>query len=155
LISFFPTKGEGAIGALDWTDEERKRFAKQSAAWTCPDCEMRMDEVLPGDGEEASTPEDAKVDVSAFNVQYEKDLKKEEESTSSAVQETPLPPVVPVVSEVAREVPAEEVRPPLRVPARQPQPAPPQPTPPPHATLDVAILFVSLLIAFMLLKKWL
>jgi ubiquitin-conjugating enzyme E2 J1 len=29
LISFLPTKGEGAIGALDYTDEERRLFAKK------------------------------------------------------------------------------------------------------------------------------
>ncbi|RKP24308.1 ubiquitin-conjugating enzyme/RWD-like protein, partial [Syncephalis pseudoplumigaleata] len=29
LISFLPTKGEGAIGALDYTDEERRAIAKQ------------------------------------------------------------------------------------------------------------------------------
>ncbi|KAJ3263495.1 Ubiquitin-conjugating enzyme E2 J1, partial [Borealophlyctis nickersoniae] len=30
LISFLPTKGDGAIGALDWTEEERKACAKKS-----------------------------------------------------------------------------------------------------------------------------
>jgi len=29
LISFLPTEGAGAIGALDWTPEERKRLAKE------------------------------------------------------------------------------------------------------------------------------
>jgi len=29
LLSFFPTKGEGAIGSLDWTEEERKLYAKK------------------------------------------------------------------------------------------------------------------------------
>lgn len=32
LISFMPTKGEGAIGALDFPPEERKRLAKQVRA---------------------------------------------------------------------------------------------------------------------------
>ncbi len=27
LISFLPTEGNGAIGALDWTPEERKKLA--------------------------------------------------------------------------------------------------------------------------------
>ena len=30
LISFMPTPGNGAIGALDWTEEERKRLAERS-----------------------------------------------------------------------------------------------------------------------------
>ncbi|ETV96289.1 hypothetical protein H310_10459 [Aphanomyces invadans] len=38
LISFMPTKGEGAIGALDFTPEERKALALESVRWTCPQC---------------------------------------------------------------------------------------------------------------------
>jgi hypothetical protein len=38
LVSFLPTKGDGAIGALDWTSEERKRLAKKSVDYVCPIC---------------------------------------------------------------------------------------------------------------------
>eukprot|EP00558_Chaetoceros_sp_UNC1202_P011246 CAMPEP_0197252496 /NCGR_PEP_ID=MMETSP1429-20130617/61667_1 /TAXON_ID=49237 /ORGANISM="Chaetoceros sp., Strain UNC1202" /LENGTH=421 /DNA_ID=CAMNT_0042714899 /DNA_START=79 /DNA_END=1344 /DNA_ORIENTATION=- len=38
LVSFLPTKGDGAIGALDWTSEERKRLAKKSVDYVCPLC---------------------------------------------------------------------------------------------------------------------
>mmetsp|Transcript_5434 Transcript_5434/g.6944 ORF Transcript_5434/g.6944 Transcript_5434/m.6944 type:complete len:388 (-) Transcript_5434:168-1331(-) len=38
LVSFLPTKGDGAIGALDWTSEERKRLAKRSLDYCCPTC---------------------------------------------------------------------------------------------------------------------
>jgi len=38
LISFLPTKGDGAIGALDWTVDERKRLAKQSNNFCCSQC---------------------------------------------------------------------------------------------------------------------
>jgi len=38
LISFFPTPSEGAIGGLDWKPEERKRLAKESVKWSCPQC---------------------------------------------------------------------------------------------------------------------
>jgi len=33
LIAFLPTKGEGAIAALDWTPEERKKCAESSKRW--------------------------------------------------------------------------------------------------------------------------
>ena len=36
LISFLPTPGDGAIGALDWTKEERKRLAKKSLSLSNP-----------------------------------------------------------------------------------------------------------------------
>ncbi|KAI9339078.1 CBN-UBC-6 protein [Obelidium mucronatum] len=35
LISFFPTEGNGAIGALDYTAEERAIIAKKSLDWSC------------------------------------------------------------------------------------------------------------------------
>jgi ubiquitin-conjugating enzyme E2 J1 len=38
LISFLPTPADGAIGALDWTKEERKKLAKSSVKFRCPLC---------------------------------------------------------------------------------------------------------------------
>ncbi len=38
IISFLPTEGQGAIGALDWTDEERKYLAKESHSYKCHLC---------------------------------------------------------------------------------------------------------------------
>lgn len=38
IISFFPTEGQGAIGALDWTPKERKKLAKESHDYVCPRC---------------------------------------------------------------------------------------------------------------------
>lgn len=38
LISFLPTPADGAIGALDWTPEERRKLAKESVKFRCPHC---------------------------------------------------------------------------------------------------------------------
>ena len=38
LISFLPTPADGAIGALDWTKEERQKLAKESVKFHCPAC---------------------------------------------------------------------------------------------------------------------
>ena len=38
LISFLPTPADGAIGALDWTKEERQRLAQKSLEFSCPTC---------------------------------------------------------------------------------------------------------------------
>jgi ubiquitin-conjugating enzyme E2 J1 len=38
LISFLPTPADGALGALDWTQTERKRLAKKSVDFCCPHC---------------------------------------------------------------------------------------------------------------------
>jgi len=37
LISFLPTPGDGAIGALDYKPDERRRLAKKSQSFCCPD----------------------------------------------------------------------------------------------------------------------
>ncbi|RKP13458.1 ubiquitin-conjugating enzyme/RWD-like protein, partial [Piptocephalis cylindrospora] len=49
IISFFPQKGEGAVGALDYRDSDRKEMARASAHWKCSQCESTMEELLPGD----------------------------------------------------------------------------------------------------------
>ena len=38
IISFLPSEGAGAIGALDWSAEERKRLARLSHSYLCPTC---------------------------------------------------------------------------------------------------------------------
>ena len=38
IIAFMPSKGEGAIGALDYTSEERKALAKKSRTYACSSC---------------------------------------------------------------------------------------------------------------------
>lgn len=52
LIAFLPSPADGAIGALDWTPEERKRLAKKSVQFCCHRCGKTAD-LLPklSDGE--------------------------------------------------------------------------------------------------------
>lgn len=38
IISFLPTPADGAIGALDWSKEERKRLAAKSRLFVCDKC---------------------------------------------------------------------------------------------------------------------
>jgi hypothetical protein len=42
-----PTEGNGAIGALDYTEEERAVFAKKSREWVCSICGCKNAEALP------------------------------------------------------------------------------------------------------------
>lgn len=46
LISFLPAPADGAIGALDWSKDERRRLAKKSREWCCPKC-GRIEDLLP------------------------------------------------------------------------------------------------------------
>ena len=38
IISFMPSEGAGAIGALEWTREERQKCARESLGFHCPIC---------------------------------------------------------------------------------------------------------------------
>ncbi|XP_034017604.1 ubiquitin-conjugating enzyme E2 J1 [Thalassophryne amazonica] len=46
IIGFMPTKGEGAIGSLDYTSEERKTLAKKSQDFCCETCGCSMRSAL-------------------------------------------------------------------------------------------------------------
>ncbi|XP_029353033.1 ubiquitin-conjugating enzyme E2 J1 [Echeneis naucrates] len=46
IIGFMPTKGEGAIGSLDYTPEERKALAKKSQDFCCETCGCSMRSAL-------------------------------------------------------------------------------------------------------------
>ena len=47
LIGFMPTLGEGAIGSLDYTPEERKLLAKKSNNFICTVCKTENSTILP------------------------------------------------------------------------------------------------------------
>ncbi|KAL6485712.1 hypothetical protein MHYP_G00051040 [Metynnis hypsauchen] len=46
IIGFMPTKGEGAIGSLDYTPEERRTLAKKSLDFCCEMCGCSMHSAL-------------------------------------------------------------------------------------------------------------
>ncbi|XP_041951357.1 ubiquitin-conjugating enzyme E2 J1 [Alosa sapidissima] len=46
IIGFMPTKGEGAIGSLDYTPEERRALAKKSQDFCCEVCGCSMQSAL-------------------------------------------------------------------------------------------------------------
>ncbi|XP_063078939.1 ubiquitin-conjugating enzyme E2 J1 [Engraulis encrasicolus] len=46
IIGFMPTKGEGAIGSLDYTPEERRALAKKSQDFSCEVCGCSMQSAL-------------------------------------------------------------------------------------------------------------
>ena len=43
LISFMPSKSEGAIGGLNWTTDERKKCVKKSWTYSCQHCGLIKD----------------------------------------------------------------------------------------------------------------
>lgn len=43
IISFLPSEGAGAIGALEWSKEERQKCANESRCYNCPTCGLIAD----------------------------------------------------------------------------------------------------------------
>lgn len=80
IIGFLPSPGKGAIGALDYPPEERKKLAKKSKDWKCPVCGVENHQLL-------RTPEAASEETDGI-LQEVKDLARKisfkGESTSSS-----------------------------------------------------------------------
>jgi len=57
LIAFLPTKAEGAVGALDSPDSERKILARESRQWKCKECDLCLEpDPLPEDKQKEENP---------------------------------------------------------------------------------------------------
>lgn len=47
IIGFMPTPGQGTIGSLDYTPDERKALARRSVDWSCTQCGTASTLLLP------------------------------------------------------------------------------------------------------------
>ncbi|XP_062857197.1 ubiquitin-conjugating enzyme E2 J1 [Trichomycterus rosablanca] len=80
IIGFMPTKGEGAIGSLDYTPEERKTLAKKSQDFCCEMCGCSMHTaLLPLLPNSERQPADPQAQQLAMQISF-----KAESSTSSS-----------------------------------------------------------------------
>jgi ubiquitin-conjugating enzyme E2 J1 len=59
LIAFLPTRGEGALGALDYTPSERRALAKKSIEFACPICGPTRELLRTAGGGALNNGEDA------------------------------------------------------------------------------------------------
>ncbi|KAL7987903.1 hypothetical protein Chor_006822 [Crotalus horridus] len=84
IIGFMPTKGEGAIGSLDYTPEERRALAKKSQDFYCEGCGSLMKEA-EGNSSRKSVTEP--LDMSEFN-HLGSSPEHQQEITTPAFQDT-------------------------------------------------------------------
>ncbi|XP_038078208.1 ubiquitin-conjugating enzyme E2 J1-like [Patiria miniata] len=94
IIGFMPTKGEGAIGSLDYTPEERKILAKKSQEWTCPSCKKANKTILPKETSSEKSKEmqrEAAKLASQISFKKEDDKKKGESTSSNPAADTSQP----------------------------------------------------------------
>ncbi|XP_069743439.1 ubiquitin-conjugating enzyme E2 J1 [Narcine bancroftii] len=89
IIGFMPTKGEGAIGSLDYTPEERKALVKKSQDFNCDICGSQMRTALLA-CTESSIPSPA--DVEAKELAKQINFKAESNTpTNAAAGPAPTP----------------------------------------------------------------
>lgn len=72
LLSIFPAAGDGAIGALDASKEDRRVDARRSRDFVCPQCEGNELMVLPTAPRHAGAPKTADLDGFQLSFAYEK-----------------------------------------------------------------------------------
>ncbi|XP_050805288.1 ubiquitin-conjugating enzyme E2 J1 isoform X2 [Gopherus flavomarginatus] len=86
IIGFMPTKGEGAIGSLDYTPEERRALAKKSQDFCCEICGSAMKiSLLPLTSESASSQADEEAKELARQISF----KAEINSSRKSITESP------------------------------------------------------------------
>lgn len=93
LIGFMPTKGAGAIGALDYPPEERKKLATKSNEWSCDSCGFDHQTCLlevPDADSGNSEDKEAKELASQINFKGEAEKQKSDDSSpNSSTATTP------------------------------------------------------------------
>ncbi|NXM24587.1 UB2J1 enzyme, partial [Oxyruncus cristatus] len=80
IIGFMPTKGEGAIGSLDYTPEERRALAKKSQDFCCEMCGTSMKTaLLPLTSRSVSSQADKEAKELARQISFKNSKKNTEE----------------------------------------------------------------------------
>ncbi|NXH61896.1 UB2J1 enzyme, partial [Rhabdornis inornatus] len=80
IIGFMPTKGEGAIGSLDYTPEERRALAKKSQDFCCEMCGTSMKTaLLPLTSGSMSSQADKEAKELARQISFKRKKKNTEE----------------------------------------------------------------------------
>ncbi|XP_078255924.1 ubiquitin-conjugating enzyme E2 J1 [Rhinoraja longicauda] len=96
IIGFMPTKGEGAIGSLDYTPDERKALAKKSQDFNCETCGTCMRTALLACSE-SSIPSLA--DVEAKELAKQINFKAETHTQSNTATESAAATPAPIINE--------------------------------------------------------
>ncbi|CAL8311835.1 unnamed protein product [Lota lota] len=90
IIGFMPTKGEGAIGSLDYTPEERRSLAKKSQDFCCEACESSMRTALLPPSPDREPPQDHEAQELAQQISFKADSRQASES-GGATSDPPTP----------------------------------------------------------------
>ncbi|OPJ73295.1 ubiquitin-conjugating enzyme E2 J1 isoform X3 [Patagioenas fasciata] len=105
IIGFMPTKGEGAIGSLDYTPEERRALAKKSQDFCCEMCGTLMKTaLLPLTSGSVSSQADKEAKELARQISF----KAEAQNSGAAAGQEQTPPAAPSTSLSPRQRRAQQ-----------------------------------------------
>lgn len=91
IIGFMPTHGNGAIGSLDYTPEERKRLARKSQDYKCPVCGCLKSVLLPLTAASKETTKEARELAQQIDFKGEKEKSKSESKEPDSSPQAPPP----------------------------------------------------------------
>lgn len=149
IIGFMPTKGEGAIGSLDYTPEERRALAKKSQDFCCETCGSSMRSVLLSPSPNGSRSSDVhKAQKLAQQISFKAEASVSRQSSGDDSPAPPLrdlpgpmtsPPESPTSPSESVTHPPESATP--EPAASEPESTPPQPEPqvPPQEQADPSV----------------
>jgi len=105
IIGFMPTPGQGTIGSLDYTPEERRVLARRSVDWSCPQCGVASSLLLPPSkekNEEEKEEMEKIVQSVAFKSEEEiAQMKKSSGDVGAKATSSETNPSVPVTASVS------------------------------------------------------
>ncbi|KAK7907521.1 hypothetical protein WMY93_016133 [Mugilogobius chulae] len=133
IIGFMPTKGEGAIGSLDYTPEERRALAKKSQDFCCETCDCSMRSVLlTVSPNSRQSPEVQKAQELAQQIRF----KAETSVSKQSSEDDPPAPTVSELPEPVSPLPEPEAPPPESA-APEGEPVAQAPEVPPSEQVEV------------------
>lgn len=103
IIGFMETPGEGALGSLDYTPDERRILAKRSQTYVCPKCDIANNEILlPLTDKSVEAQKEAKELGNQINFVKKAETKPEEQEEKKEILTESTPPPSP---NPTREIP--------------------------------------------------
>lgn len=93
VIAFMPTRADGAIGGLDSTDAERRKYAIESRKWHCKECNLELEpDPIPEEKKEGEEkkPEEEKPKEEEEKGEKPKEEVKQEEEEPKKEEEKPV-----------------------------------------------------------------
>lgn len=92
IIAFMPTKSDGSIGSIMYSEEEKKKLAKKSHLWKCPECGLIKNLLKSENSNERVEDGAPAMQQSDYDFLKNVSFKGENESTKPEANATQSPP---------------------------------------------------------------